>query len=189
MKIRVAVFIDNSNVYKRLTQLNKIDKLWFKSYNPLFLANKLAGMRDLVSVQFYCTPPPAYLLKDSPKKYWGQISYYEAVKKLKKLEVKYGELKGTKDDLHEKNLDTQMTADIITMAFENKYDVALIISNDGDFQSSVKTLKKLKKGVEVVYFKGNVSMSLRQYADVMRRIRRSYIGKLDFNIKENTKSS
>lgn len=111
-----------------------------------------------------------------------QISYYEAIKKLDCMEVKYGELKGTKDNMNEKNLDTQMTADIISMAFENSYDVAIIITNDGDFQSALQTLKRIKKGVEVVYFKGNVSMSLKQYADVMRRMRQSYIEKLPFKV-------
>ena len=60
---RVAVFIDNSNVYKYLSELKKTDKKWICLYDPLKLAQKLAGDRNLVSVFFYCTPPPPQMLK------------------------------------------------------------------------------------------------------------------------------
>lgn len=183
MNTRVFVFIDNSNIFKRLEQLNKIDKKWIKAYDPSYLAQKISGNRELAGTQFYCSPPPTHLLSEKPETYWKQISYYEAVKKLPNVEVKYGELKGVKGNINEKNLDTQMTADIIAMGFENKYDVAVVISNDGDFQSAVETVKRIGKGVEVVYFKNSVSMSLKQYADVMRKIRQKYIKRLPFEVK------
>ncbi len=53
--LRVAVFIDNSNVFKYLSTLQKTNPVWVKSYNPLTLAQKLAGDRTLVSILFYCT--------------------------------------------------------------------------------------------------------------------------------------
>lgn len=183
---RVAVFIDNSNVFKRLEELNRIDANWVKSYNPRTLSKKLSGARELVTIQFYCSPPPTHLFKDRPKVYWQQVSYYEAVKKLKGVEVKYGELKGFGKSLVEKNLDTQMTADIVVMAYENKYDTAIVVSNDGDFQSAVQKAKGVGKKVEVAYFKGYVSMGLKQYADISRRLRQSYFEELPFEVNRKS---
>ena len=64
---KVAVFIDNSNVFRNLYDLKTIDPSWVCFYNPLKLAEKLAGNRELVHVGFYCVRPPAYLLEEGEK--------------------------------------------------------------------------------------------------------------------------
>lgn len=184
---RVAVFIDNSNVYKHLVGLNRIDRNWIKTYNPKYLADILAGNRKLTSVFFYCSPPPKFMLKRDTlkeKNYLRQISYYEAIKKLPKLHVKYGRLTGNKDRLQEKNLDTQLTSDMIKFAAEDEYNTAILVSNDGDYESAVHTVNSFKKEVELVYFRKNVSMALKSVCKISRRVRQSFFKKLVFtNIK------
>jgi len=175
------VFIDNSNVFKYLNQLHKIDAKWPKSYDPKFLAESITGNRELKEIYFYCSPPPPYLQIEQPYKYWNQISYYEAVKQLPNLVLKYGRLTGGKRNISEKNLDTQVTADMIRLAAENAYDVAVLVSNDGDYQSAVETVKIFKKGVENVYFRGSVSMSLKMVCDVSRRARRKFFKRLAYD--------
>lgn len=190
-KKRVIVFIDNSNVFKRLEELHRVDELWPKAYNPIRLAEKLVGNRILVGVYFYCTPPPPFLMqrgKEGEKKYWIQTSYYEAVKKLPGIELKYGRLSGHKDNLKEKNLDSQLTANMITLAANNKFDTAILVANDGDYTDAVEGVKSFGKKVELVYFKGKVSMALKSICDVSRRVRRLYFEQLDFpKIDNNTK--
>lgn len=61
---RVAVFIDNSNLFHNLTDLAKIDAQWVRLYDPLHLAKRLAGKRTFAYIGFYCTRPPSYLLED-----------------------------------------------------------------------------------------------------------------------------
>lgn len=180
---RVSVFIDNSNVYKRLLELNRIDKNWVKSYNPRHLSEVIAGNRKLCSVYFYCSPPPSFMLQGDIKKqqnYWKQISYYEAIKKLPNVEIKYGRLTGNRDQLQEKNLDTQLTSDMIKLAAENQYDTAVLVSNDGDYESAVQTVNSFKKEVEFVYFRKNVSMALKSICRISRRARQSFFIKLPF---------
>lgn len=105
---RVAVFIDNSNIYKYLSELRKIDKNWICLYNPLKLAKKLAGYRTLVAIYFYYTPPPPQMLKtaDGREKYSTQTKYYTEIQKLPGVEVRFGNLQGAGEKLKEKNLDT-----------------------------------------------------------------------------------
>ncbi|MDP3994475.1 MAG: NYN domain-containing protein [bacterium] len=184
---RVVVFIDHTNVFHRLLELKKIDLLWETWYNPKKLADCLVGNRKLVSVYFYCSPPPSYLLKEGNKgktKYWKQIKYYEAIKQLEKVEVKYGRIAGIKGNLHEKNLDTQLNTDLLILGIQNKYDVAILISNDGDYESAVSGVKELGKKFELGYFKHKVSWNLKKVSDVSRKMRRSYFEKLDFEIKQ-----
>lgn len=76
---KVAVFIDNSNVFRSLRDLKMDDPAWVCFYNPLILAQKLAGARELVYVGFYCVRPPAYLLEEGKagiKKHGTTLQYY-----------------------------------------------------------------------------------------------------------------
>ncbi len=69
------------------------------------------------------------------------MRYYAAVEKLPGVEVKYGTLQGSRGELVEKNLDTQVATDIVTKAALNDYDTAIVVSNDGDFVSPAETAK------------------------------------------------
>lgn len=178
---RVTVFIDNSNIYKCLAELNKIDRGWVKMYDPQKLSEAIAGEREITQIFFYCSPPPSYMLMEgtnSSKNYWSQIAYYEAIKKQPKTVVKYGRLTGPRDGLNEKNLDTQLVTDMTTQAAQNLYDTAILVSNDGDYESAVDSVKSFKKKVEFVYFKGYVSMILKSKCDVARRARQNFFQKM-----------
>lgn len=182
---KVAVFIDNSNVFRNLLDLRTIDPSWVSFYDPLILAQKLAGNRELVYVGFYCVRPPAYLLEEGErgiKKHSTTLQYYSAIEKLSPLlQVKYGDLRGSKGNLQEKNVDTQIATDMVTMAALGKFDTAILISNDGDYVSAVKNVKEsfLKK-VEVLFLMNRLSMALRQVCDITRRARRSHFERMKF---------
>ena len=180
---RVAVFIDNSNIYRYLNELRKIDKGWICLYDPLKLAKKLAGGRTLVAVYFYCTPPPPQMLKtaDGKEKYSIQTKYYTEIQKLPGVEVKFGNLQGAGGELKEKNLDTQLTANMISLAAQNAFDTAVLVSNDRDCVSALEPTKNIfGKKIELVYFKGFISNSLLRLADVPRRARQSFFERLNF---------
>lgn len=190
-KKRVMTFIDNSNIFKRIEELNKLAPKfdqWPKSYDPLYFSQVLSGNRQLLKTYFYCAPPPDHLKQSYNNKgnirYWVQMSYYQEIEKLKDVELKYAYLTGPKEDLHEKNLDTQLGSDMQQLANDDAYDVAILIAGDGDYQSVIQKVKKLGKKVEIAYFRGQASLSLIQLCDVPRRIRKSFIKRLPFSYKE-----
>jgi len=188
---RIAVFIDNSNVFKNIQRIKKIDNKWISFYNPLKLAQKLSGNRKLVSVKFYCVHPPVYLLEEDEKhkeKYNITNKYYSTIEKLPLVEVKYGDLKGIKGALREKNVDTQIVTNMVTEAALNKYDTAILVSNDGDFISAIESIKMFNKKIETVFFRGSISENLKKLSDITRRARRSYFQPLDLlkiDLREN----
>ncbi len=184
--MNVSVFIDNSNVFKNIKQLKAVDQRWPCLYDPLQLAEKLAGNRKLVQVNFYCVHPPVYLLEEDEQhrhKYNITKKYYSAIEKLPLVIIKYGDLKGFKGQMQEKNLDTQLATDLVTDAAFNKFDTAIIVSNDGDYVSAVESLKKFGKKIELVFFRGRCSMNLKKCCDISRRARLSYFKPLIFDKK------
>lgn len=185
---RVSVYIDNSNVFKNIKAIKNTsgDKNWVQLYNPLKLAEKLAGKNELVSVYFYCVPPPPWLLtegEDSKNKHAIASRYYAAVGKLPKVQVRYGYLQGNKGNPHEKNIDTQLGTDMVTHAALGQYDTAVLVSNDGDYTSAIENTKRLGKRVELLFFKGYLAGSLKKNCDLTRRARRSFFELLDFYSK------
>ncbi|KKS57857.1 MAG: hypothetical protein UV22_C0011G0010 [Parcubacteria group bacterium GW2011_GWA2_42_35] len=147
---RVAVFIDNSNVFHYIHNIRKFDRSWVCLYNPLILSQKLAGNRNLVYTGFYCVRPPSYLLggnTEERRKYNITQKYYGEIEKLPNVSIKFGDLKGTKGQLQEKNLDTQLATDMVT--------------------------------IENLFFKGSLSMAIDGKCDIKRRARRSFFVKLD----------
>ena len=182
---RVCVYIDNSNVFKNIKKIKKAtgDGGWIQQYDPLELGKVLAGSRQLVKVYFYCVSPPAWLLTEGPEskaRHATASRYYTAISKLPDVEVKYGYLQGNKKDPHEKNVDTQISTDMITHAALGEYDTAILVSNDGDFTSALENAKKLGKRTEALFFRGYIAGSLRQNCDLVRRARKSYFRPMQF---------
>lgn len=181
---KVAVFIDNSNVFKSIKRIRESDRSWECFYDPYELAIKLAGNRELVSVSFYCVRPPVYLLGEDEahkRKYILTERYYSAIEKLPLAEVKYGDLRGPKGNTQEKNVDTQIATDIIAQAALSKFDTAIIVSNDGDYVSAIDNAKLFGKKIEIVFFRKGISMNLRRSCDVSRRARKVFFQPLKFN--------
>lgn len=182
---KVAVFIDNSNVFRNIKGIKESDPGWVCFYDPLKLAERLAGNRELVFVGFYCVRPPAYLLTEGMpgiKKHTYTTRYYSEIEKLSLVQVKYGDLRGSRGSLQEKNVDTQIATDMVTMAALGEYDTAILISNDGDYVSAAERVRDtFKKKVEVVFLRGRLSMALRAVCDISRRARRSHFTELAFD--------
>ncbi len=66
-----------------------------------------------------------------------------------------------KGNFVEKGIDVNIALDLITLAHENKYDCAILISNDSDFVPAIKYLKNLKKKVIGVFFQNSKAHHLR----------------------------
>jgi uncharacterized LabA/DUF88 family protein len=179
---RIAVFIDNSNVFNRIRELTSQSSAWDCFYDPLYLAQKLVGNRHLVYVGFYCSPPPSFLThgnQEERNRYIKQMQYLSEVAKLQGVTMKYGTVNGVRGSLQEKNLDTQLVADMVTMAAKNQFDVAVLVSNDGDYVSAIRPTKEsFGKKVEVLYFRHHASMALRQECDLTRKARLAFFRRL-----------
>ena len=69
------------------------------------------------------------------------------------------------DTWEEKGVDTRLVADMVFMAARDLYDVAILVSGDGDLAFAAQAVKDLGKHVENSYFKKGRSQHLIKACD------------------------
>ena len=142
---RIIIFIDNSNIFKGFRKYNiKAD------YEKL--KNVIASSRELKDIFLY----EGVVYPMSPlKKKW-----YEDLKSNSGYVIKASFDKIAGNDAIEKKIDIKMAIDIISLAYENAFDTAVLLSGDGDFIPVVNKLKEMNKPVELWGFKYSLSHAL-----------------------------
>lgn len=171
-QIRVAVFIDGSNLHHRLEQCG-----WPQRIDIGTLAKRLAGNRQLVRVAYYNVPPPPHR---APAAGARQRRYYARISEDAQVEFTLGYLQRRIVDgrsvYEEKGVDVQIAVDMLTGAFRDVYDVAVLVSSDGDFRPAVEAVREVGKRVEYICFPGATrSSALVRSASVSRQCRRAWI--------------
>jgi len=145
---RISIFIDGSNLYHSLQDL-KVNKIDFKK-----LVNMLNKGRLLVSVFYYNAPLD---ISVDAKKYWDQQKFFDALRRIPGFNVILARLRKHKREdgtfkFEVKGDDIYLAVDLVSGAYENLYDTALIVSGDEDFVPAIRKVQKLGKKVENIYF-------------------------------------
>jgi len=58
-----------------------------------------------------------------------------------------------------------LVTDLLNYAWEDLYDVAVVVSGDSDFAYALQAVKNMGKYIEVAYFETNVSKDILDVAD------------------------
>jgi len=170
MEDRVAIFIDGSNLYHGLRGN-------FGRYNINFadFAKKLCFTRRLFRIYYY------NVLQDStqrPDAYREQQEFLDTLRQTPYLEVRLGSTKLTQGVPVEKGIDIMLATDLLYFAWNNSYDVAVLVSGDSDFAYALQAVKNMGKHVEVAYFESGVSKDLLNIADNRYLLNRSFFASL-----------
>ena len=175
---RAIVFIDGNNLYHRLK-----DRGWKTWIDVGKLAKRLAGNRTLTQIYYYNAPPPG----SKPHTKRGN-EYLSQVKRTPKLTFRRAWLQPTQrvdeygpyQSYREKGGDTALSTDLVSLAADDKFDVAVIVSNDGDYAPAARAVRdNYGKCVEVVYFEGCRPFAM-ESCSLMRAFRRSFITEYDY---------
>ena len=157
MEDRVAIFIDGSNLYHALrSNLGRYD------LNFAEFTKKLCGLRRLFRIYYY------NVLQDASQRgegYREQQDFLNALRETPYLEVRLGGTKLAQGIPVEKGIDVMLATDLLQFAWNNLYDVALLVSGDSDFAYALQAVKNMGKHVEVAYFENSVSRDLLDVAD------------------------
>jgi uncharacterized LabA/DUF88 family protein len=157
MSKEVAVFIDGSNLYhgaQRAGVTRMIDV-------PKFAA-KLVGDRDLVRTYYYIAPVPQAMDKEVAKR---QQRFLQRLYEVDYLDVRKGRLAKRGDHWEEKGVDALLCTDMVYMAAKEMYQVAVLVSGDGDLAATAQAVKDLGRHVENAYFRKGRSDHLVQRCD------------------------
>ena len=163
-KERIAIFIDGRNFYH---STKRLERKGFK-INIEKLVNDLVGGRELVTVYYY----NALLDKEYDlKRYEEHNEYLDGLRKIPKFKVilcdwrKITEKDGSvRYDI--KGDDVYLAHDLLIGAFDDLYDIAIIVSGDADFIPVINTARKrFKKRVGNGFFRRTSSYKLRKACD------------------------
>lgn len=160
-KERVAIFIDGSNLYYSLKNLKK-GRIDFQKLLQLLTKDKM-----LISTFYYNAP---LNIKVNPKTYWEQQKFFNELRKIPDFKVILCKLRKHKRKNNNyvfdvKGDDVHLAVDLVSGAYENLYDTAIIVSGDEDFVPAIKKVQKLGKKIINAYFKSSSSASLKKTCD------------------------
>ncbi len=154
---RVAIFIDGSNLYHSLEENCGRYDLNFHAFSQ-----KLCKGRPLFRVYYY------NVLRDADRNhqaYQDQQKFLMALYNTPYLEVRLGGAKMRGVLTVEKGVDVMIATDLLRFAWEDRYDLAVLVSGDGDFAYAVQAVKDMGKHVEVAAFPPNLSWELINVSD------------------------
>lgn len=182
--MRVRVYVDGFNLYYRALRGTP-----YKWLNPLALAREVLDPCDTIDRIRYFTArvSPRAGDPDAPKR---QQAYLSALSSLPELSVHYGRfLPKTKwrpvvhpvwnphvlieiHDTEEKGSDVNLAAHLLNDGWRDRYDVALVMSQDTDLCEPLRMVKSdLRKGVGLVCLDGRQpNKRLGSVADFVRHV-------------------
>ena len=156
MQERVAIFVDGSNFYHSVKEMLGLHD------NQIAFA-KLIGLlrqtRLLIGTYYYnASLDRGY----NEEVYWKQQKFFGELRKIPDFHVVLCNIRKIKRpdgkiEFAVKGDDIYLATDMLSFAYENKYDVAVLVSGDGDFVPAIKKVQKLGKRVENAYFSANRS--------------------------------
>ena len=168
--MRVCVFIDGSNFFHGCRQnLGRTD------VNLGAFAELLVGpARNLVRAYYYnCQLPP----EEDEVKRQAQQRFFTAIQRTPYFELRLGRLakrevtceacNDRRQRYQEKGVDMRIGVDMLAGASKNLYEVAILVTGDGDLVEAVKAVKDLGKHVELATFPIGRSDELANCADVV----------------------
>ena len=136
--------------------------------------------RELVRTYYYNAPVNQ---KERPEQYKKQQAFFAKLKRnVDYLEIRLGKLVRRKGEMVEKGVDIKLATDLVVFAAINRYDVAIVITADGDFGEAIQHVKNMGKHVELA-FPDTQCRHLRSISDKFILLDNSYIKKIR-NIKD-----
>ena len=163
---RVMVFIDGSNLYHVLTQSCGRHDLQFDKF-----AMKLANGRDLKRTYYYNIRQES---DTNPAVGVEQQKFLDSMYDTPYVEVRLGIWKQRGEIMVEKGVDVMLATDLITHAYKNHYDTAIVVSGDADFYPALQAVKDVGKHIEVAAFDMNLSSESGRVSDVTIKFNKTY---------------
>lgn len=160
---RVAVFIDGSNLYNGMRE-----NLRNTRFNLSELVHQLVRNRTLFRVYYFNAPLTDDYNEELRE---GQQRFFDSLQRIPYVTVRFSRLHRRQDgSLVEKGTDVAIAVEALSLAYNDTYDTAVLISGDGDYVELLEELKRRGKHVECAMFRNQSAGILMEHADVFRSL-------------------
>jgi uncharacterized LabA/DUF88 family protein len=163
---RVMVFIDGSNLYHVLSQSCGRHDLQFDKF-----AYKLANGRQLQRIYYYNIRQES---ETNPNMGAEQQKFFDSMYDTPYVELRLGIWKQRGDIMVEKGVDVMLATDLVTHAYNDHYDTAIVVSGDADFYPALQAVKDVGKHIEVAAFDMNLSAESARVSDVTIKFNKTF---------------
>ena len=170
---RVCIFIDGSNFYHALKEVGLPVNVDFGKLGTMLTGSD----RRHVHTYYYNAPlirprrdDPEFAEKD--KRCRSQQRFFNALRFIPNLTFRRGWLRRLPDGAQiEKGVDVMLATDMLTLAFKDRYDVAILVSSDADYKHAIEAIKfETGKTVELRQVVGSKAYDLITAASVYKPI-------------------
>ena len=163
---RVMIFIDGSNFYHCCKSAFGKTKLDFEKF-----CNKLIGDREHIRTYYFNAPRD----RSDNEVYREQQKFFARLYNIPNFEVKLGRLEKRNGKMVEKGVDINLAVTMLSKAYKNHFDVAILISGDADFVQAVQEVKDTGKHVELAFFENALCYHLRKECDRFIRLTTDFL--------------
>ncbi|MCL2890977.1 MAG: NYN domain-containing protein [Methanomassiliicoccaceae archaeon] len=154
-KERAAVFIDLENVLSRGRDFDKDLRIDFEG-----MIDNLAEDRELTGVYMF-----AGAGKDGSESTFHEMLRGKGFTVITRM--CYDPDKGK-----QREIDVALACEVLSQAYTNSYDIAIIVSGDRDFRPVIEQIRSLGKKAEVAGFTASMSKVLSRSCDVFHNMDR-----------------
>lgn len=162
----IMIFIDGGYLRKIMQEVVSSDSIDFDKLRDLLIKytgpghmyvsyGTIAG--ELIRIFYY---DAIVEHKDDSVKNEEQQKYFDLIKTSRFYEVRLGRLIKTGKEYKQKGVDVLLAADMITKAYQNQYDICILLAGDDDLIDVVQAVKNAGKRVFGVYKKDSASKRL-----------------------------
>ena len=183
--IKVITYIDGFNLYHGIK--SKYGRKYYWLNVEKLSENLLQTGQTLVQVKYFTA-----MIGKNPSKEKRQKTYISAIKTLTKTNIYYGKYLSNKHVCHncgyieqipsEKMTDVNIATQLLSDAFTNEFDIAILISADSDLSGPITKILQLfpEKKVVIAFPPDRVSFDLKNIASAYFHIGRSKLLRSQF---------
>jgi uncharacterized LabA/DUF88 family protein len=172
------MFIDGGYFVRQVKDLYQVEEFGI-AFNNLINYGKVFAMGqnrqiDMIRTYYYdAKPEDEKEVKKLQKDIWDLIDNEDHI------ELRFGRLKVIKNKegqtFRQKGVDTKIAIDMLSKAYENHYDIAVLLAGDDDFLDVVKSVKNAGKRVYGIYFEHHISKELKGAYDNRRALNKEIL--------------
>jgi len=157
MSKRAMVFIDGNNLYFGL-------KKNVGNYNLNYgdFIKKISDGYDLVRAYFYTA---LFRKEDDENLHMSQQKFLTYLMEVPYMQIMPGRLERRGEELVEKGVDVRLAVDVVRFGAAGQYDVAILVTGDGDYAPAVEAIKDMGLNVTNAFFPYEVSIHLKHVCD------------------------